>query len=155
MHWPRLDTCPDCGEPVLKARHAHQGRPFTLEPIEILPLGRCGFCHGKGWILGDLDHVSGGHGLDNVRARPIRGRVTCQRCNGTGQRGERLNPDDHVLVNAAGIARPYRDGKDRRPGQSNATTTIPRVGGRVVGEAAHRRHHCTRAAVGYQLAQAA
>lgn len=126
--WPRIETC-DCGERVLRARGTRQGRPFTLDPIPVLPLGKCGPCGGRGTIR--FQEPVSGHGGNTVWATyepgDLTGRTrfasdTCPACGGTGQRGEQLTAD-HVLVDPNGIARFNDDDRSH-------------------WEAAHRRHRC-------------
>lgn len=99
MSWPRLDTCPRCGDQVLKARGATenaQGRPYVLELDEVFPEGRCPYCRAHGRLAGN---------------------VPCARCNGTGRRGEPLRPDMVLLAND-GRARPLILREGREPGEA-------------------------------------
>jgi hypothetical protein len=131
--WPRVAIC-SCGDEVLLARHLRAGRPLRLEPIPVLPEGRCDACRGTGRrsLLLEIDvrPTRPRHGLDEPGAlagvRRYR-TVNCPACGGTGRRGVRLDAD-LVLVSAYdGIARPF-DGQ------------------RTGWEAAHRRHRCALAA---------
>lgn len=130
--WPRLAIC-TCGAEVLLAR-GEQGAPFKLEPVPLLPDGRCGRCRGSGQCSVPLE-------LGRRTSRPrdrfdepgcrvgdtCRRTVSCPFCRGTGRRGE-LFSAEHVLVSGHdGIARPF-------------------AGERGGWEAAHRRHQCAAAA---------
>lgn len=129
--WPKLTRCDRCGEEILRARHAHQGRPYTLDPVPVLPEGPCGTCRGRGTkgfqtpLTGKRSKratIEPGDLYGQTRACPGE---PCPVCKGTRRRGEPLTPD-HVLVPADGIARPYDPNQPRH-----------------TWEAAHRRHHCT------------
>jgi hypothetical protein len=126
--WPRLAVC-SCGEEILLARHRGAGRPYRLDPVEVLPLCVCRACAGNGVVIGELRHVTTGRGStgDAKAATYAMGFVPCGHCDGTGRRGAHLS-DDLVLVSSHdGVARPF-------------------VGDRSGWEAAHRRHQCAYAA---------
>jgi hypothetical protein len=129
--WPRLATCA-CGDEILVTRGVRQGHPFRLDVAEVLPLTKCGYCHGTGHVTGELRHITTAGGnrgtvADGKSARYALGPVACAMCNGTGIRGQDFD-DELVLVSAAdGIARPF-------------------AGERSIWEAAHRRHQCALAA---------
>ena len=127
--WPRTSLCDRCHQPTLQARHQGAGRPATLDPQPVLPLGRCGECQGRGTIgiheprstWSRTGIVEAGD-LYNVRSKA---NITtpCPVCHGTGITGESLTSEHILLDSINGTCRRY-DG-DPAP-----------------WEAAHTRHHC-------------
>jgi len=125
--WPRIERC-RCGDTIMRARGRRQGHPFRLDPIPVLPEGRCGTCRGTG-RKGFQGALGDGRGQDRTTCElgDLYGRTchavdTCPVCQGTGRHGEPLTPQ-HILVNPDGIARRYD-------------------GTREPWEAAYRPHRC-------------
>lgn len=119
--WPRLALC-TCGSEILLA--ASGGQPFRLDPLELLPPGRCELCHGAGRVVGERRHVLT-HGAAHDAKAPnyAEGAVPCARCRGTGRRGEDPNGEHVMVTTDDGLGRPFD-------------------GTRLPWEAAHHRHRC-------------